>query len=76
MPPWLTAIAQAIGLTDFLARWFHDEEIKKTGEQIHESEDLKAQVKQAVDAQTNTEAVHRLSDDELNQQLRDDGAGH
>lgn len=76
MPAWLTIIADALGLTDFIAKWIKQKEDEKTGAQLHQNADLQAQVKQAVDARKDAEAVHRLSDDDLNQQLRDDGAGH
>lgn len=75
---WLKAIAKAIGLADFLARWVHDEEVKKEGEQAHEVKDLRAQGQAAIDGAKIHEVNHALSDDDLNaklDRLRNDGPG-
>lgn len=72
----LTAFAKVIGLADFIARWTRDKQIEKTGEQIHENKDLRAQAKGAIDAAATADHNRTLSDDELNASLRRDGAGH
>lgn len=72
---WLTAAAKLIGLGDFIARWIHDEEVKNTGEQIHENKDLRAQAKGNIDAAAIADRDRTLSGAELDDSLRRDGGG-
>lgn len=76
MGAFLEAVAKAIGLADFLARWRKREEEKTDDFKIARGADLEAMAQQQQAAAANRDKLRALSDDQLNERLRRDGAGH
>lgn len=72
MPPWVGA---GLKLLLALVGWGKREEEKSDDFKIARGADLEQTHASDVRAQENRERVHRMPDDDLNDSLRQDGAG-